>query len=167
MDTALVIKSPATEKQITFLIKLLAEKIEDPAKALDAIKWVNEHRMSKATASAKISEYMAMPKVREAFSSTPELDEGMYRVDEDIFKVYFTRGDAERAPQLVTKQLIEGHFEYTGKKPLSFITAEHRMSLDEAKAYGKVTGTCCVCSRKLTRESSIQAGIGPVCAGKV
>lgn len=163
MDTALVIKSPATEKQITFLIKLLAEKIEDPAKALDAIKWVNEHRMSKATASAKISEYMAMPKVREAFSSTPELDEGMYRVGEDIFKVYRTR----ETDRLVTKQLIEGHFEYTGKKPLSFITAEHRMTLDEAKAYGKVTGTCCVCSRKLTKESSIQAGIGPVCAGKV
>lgn len=167
MDTVLAAKVPATENQITLLIKLLAEKIEDPAEALDAIKWVNEHKLSKATASAKISKYMAMPSVRKAFSSTPELDEGMYRVGEDIFKVYYTRGNAERAPQLVTKQLIEGHFEYKGKKPLSFIKAEHRMTLDEAKEYGKVTGTCCVCAAKLTNEKSIAAGIGPVCGGRV
>lgn len=163
MNTVLATQSPATEAQINFLLKLLAEKIEDPAKSLDAIKWVNEHRMSKATASAKINEYVAMPSVREAFSSTQELDEGMYKVGDDIFKVYRTR---ER-DILVTKQLVEGSFEYTGKKPLSFITAEHRMTLDEAKAYGQVTGTCCVCGRKLTNEASIADGIGPVCSGKV
>lgn len=161
MDTALATKVPATEAQISFLIKLLAEKIEDPAKSLDAIKWVNEHRMSKATASAKISEYMAMPKVREAFSSTPELDEGMYRMNDDIFKVYRTQ-----AGHLATKQLTEDGFEYTGRKPLHSLTAEHRMTLDEAKAYGKVTGTCCNCGRTLTNEDSIEAGIGPICAGK-
>lgn len=161
MDTVLATQNPATEKQLAFLIKLLAEKIEDEAKALDAIKWVNEHRMSKATASAKISEYMAMPSVRKAFSSTPELDEGMYRVGEDIFKVYHTQ-----AGHLATKQLTEDGFEYTGKRPLSFITAEHRMTLDEAKEYGKVTGTCCNCGRTLTNEESIEAGIGPICAGK-
>lgn len=155
--------APATEAQINFLIKLLAERIEDPEKSLNAIKWVNEHRMSKATASAKISEYLEMPKVRESFNATPELDEGMYKVGEDIFKVYRTRDKNI----LVTKQLIEGAFEYTGKKPLSRITAEHRMTLDEAKEYGRVTGTCCQCGRKLTDETSIAEGIGPVCAGKI
>lgn len=152
---------PATEKQINFLIKLLAEKIEDPAKALDAIKWVEEHKMSKATASAKISEYMAMPSVRKAFSSTPELDEGMYKVGEEIFKVYRTQ-----AGHIATKQLTEDGFEYTGRKPLASIKAEHRMTLDEAKEYGKVTGTCCNCGRMLTNEESIAAGIGPICASK-
>lgn len=161
MDTVLATKIPATEKQIAFLVKLLAEKIEDPAKALDAIKWMNEHKLSKATASAKISEYMAMPKVREAFSSTPELDEGMYRMDGDIYKVYTTREG-----HLATKVLTEYGFEYMGRKPLHSLTAEHRMTLDEAKEYGKVTGTCCNCGRKLTDETSIANGIGPVCAGK-
>lgn len=159
MDTALATKVPATERQIDELHKQFDRKF-DADFAAACHEWLNTHRISKATASAKLTQLYARPDVN-------ELDEGMYRVGEDIFKVYFTRGDAERAPQLVTKQLIEGHFEYTGKKPLSFITAEHRMSLDEAKAYGKVTGTCCVCSRKLTKESSILAGIGPVCAGKV
>lgn len=163
MDTVLAAKVPATENQITLLIKLLAEKIEDPAEALDAIKWVNEHKLSKATASAKISKYMAMPSVRKAFSSTPELDEGMYRVGETIYKVYRTR----ETNRLVTKTLTEEGFEYSGMKPLATIKPEHRMTLDEAKEYGKVTGTCCVCAAKLTNEKSIAAGIGPVCGGRV
>lgn len=161
MNTVLATQSPATDKQIEFLIKLLAEKIEDPAKSLDAIKWVNEHKLSKATASAKISEYMAMPTVRKAFSSTSELDEGMYRMNDEIFKVYRTQ-----AGHLATKQLTEDGFEYMGRKPLHSLTAEHRMTLDEAKEYGKVTGTCCNCGRTLTNEESIEAGIGPICAGK-
>lgn len=160
MTTTLAIQSPATEAQINFLVKLLAEKIEDPAKALDAIKWVNEHKLSKALASEKITEYMAMPGVRTAFSSTPELDEGMYRMNDEIFKVYRTQ-----AGHLATKQLIEGCFEYTGRKPLHSLTAEHRMSLVEAQEYGRITGICCNCGRKLTKESSIAAGIGPICAG--
>lgn len=161
MIDTLAIQSPATEKQINFLVKLLAEKIEDPAKSLDAIKWVHEHKLSKALASEKISEYMAMPSVRTAFSSTSELDEGMYRMNDEIFKVYRTQ-----AGHLTTKQLIEGCFEYTGRKPLHSLTAEHRMSLVEAQEYGRITGICCNCGRKLTNEESIAAGIGPICASR-
>jgi hypothetical protein len=161
MDTVLATQNPATDKQIAFLVKLLAEKIEDPAKSLDAIKWVNEHRMSKATASAKIEQYMKLPSVRKAFSATPDVAEGMYKVEGDIFKVYRTQ-----AGHIATKQLTEDGFEYTGRKPLAVIKPEHRMTLDEAKAYGKVTGTCCNCGRLLTNEDSIEAGIGPICAGK-
>jgi hypothetical protein len=156
MNTVLAITSPASEAQIKFLRSLLAEKLADPAAAL---AWLDTHMLSKATASAKITEYKAMPTVNRA----AQLDEGMYKVGEDIFKVYRTRDK----DILVTKQLIEGVFEYTGRAPLKFITVEHRMTLDEAKAYGKVTGTCCVCGRKLTNEASIADGIGPVCSGKV
>jgi hypothetical protein len=38
--------------------------------------------------------------------------------------------------------------------------------LGEAKRYGKLSGTCCVCSRMLTDPASIDAGIGPICASK-
>jgi hypothetical protein len=147
--------APATEAQLATLYGLFGEKF-DAEKAAEYREWLNTHRISKATASDRISKLYNMPNVN-------ELDEGMYKVGEDIFKVYRTR---ER-DILVTKQLIEGSFEYTGKKPLSRITAEHRMTLDEAKEYGRVTGTCCQCGRKLTDETSIAEGIGPVCAGKI
>lgn len=155
MDTVLATQSPATERQIDELHRQFDRKF-DADFAAACHEWLNTHRISKATATAKLTQLYARPDVN-------ELDEGMYRVGDDIFKVYRTR----ETNRLVTKTLTEDGFEYTGMKPLSFITAEHRMTLDEAKAYGKVTNTCCVCSRKLTKESSILDGIGPVCAGKV
>lgn len=151
----LATKAPATEAQIGELHRLFDVKF-DGDKAAEYHEWLNTHRLSKATASDRISNLYKMPDVN-------ELDEGMYKVGDNIFKVYRTR----ESDILVTKQLIDEHFEYTGKKPLSFITAEHRMTLDEAKAYGQVTGTCCVCGRKLTNETSIANGIGPVCEGRV
>ena len=157
MDTALLSQSPATEAQIKFLRSLLVEKIEDEAKSAAALAWLDTHRISKATASAKISEYKAMPTMRRAF----ELAEGMYRVGDEIFKVYCTQ-----AGHSATKQLTEDGFEYTGRKPLAMIKPEHRMTLEEAKAYGQVTGTCCNCGRTLTDETSIAEGIGPICKTK-
>lgn len=34
-----------------------------------------------------------------------------------------------------------------------------------AVAYGRSTGTCCLCGRELTDPDSVRAGIGPICAG--
>lgn len=36
-----------------------------------------------------------------------------------------------------------------------------------AIAYGQRTGSCSCCGRELTNEGSIEAGIGPICAGKM
>lgn len=38
--------------------------------------------------------------------------------------------------------------------------------LEAAKRYGRDTGTCSCCGRELTDKSSIEAGIGPICAQK-
>lgn len=156
-DTPLAVTAPATAKQVGFLHKLVVRKLE-AAQAAHAITWMENSRMSKRFASDKITELMSLPDI----AAESELDEGMYRVDGEIFKVYHTR----ETGILVTKTLTEDGFEYTGKKPLNRIKPEHRMTLDEAKEYGKVTGTCCQCGRTLTNESSIAEGIGPVCAGK-
>jgi N-acyl-D-aspartate/D-glutamate deacylase len=154
MNTVLATQSPATESQLNKLHELFDEKF-DAETAASHHEWLNTHRLSKATASERLKALFAMQSVN-------ELDEGMYKVGEDIFKVYHTRDKGI----LVTKQLIEGTFEYTGRKPLAQIKPEHRMTLDQAKEYGKVTGTCCVCAAKLTNEESIEAGIGPICASK-
>jgi hypothetical protein len=153
MTTILADQSPATPTQVETLHGLFDQKFA-PNEAADYHRWLNTRRMSLAGASAAITRLCLMPNVN-------EIAEGMYRVGKDIYKVYRTRDKNI----LVTKTLTEDGFEYTGMKPLRFIKVEHRMTLDEAKEYGKVTGTCCNCGRKLTKESSIAAGIGPICAG--
>jgi Family of unknown function (DUF6011) len=46
------------------------------------------------------------------------------------------------------------------------LTVADRMSLEDAKAWGALYGTCCVCGRTLTDERSIAEGIGPVCGNR-
>lgn len=46
---------------------------------------------------------------------------------------------------------------------LKIIAADPRSA---AAAYGKLTGTCGVCGRKLEDEESVARGIGPICMGK-
>ena len=153
----------ASNAQISYLRSLLITRVEDEAESQRFVEWLDRkgHTLDKVTASEKIRKYAPMPEVRSIFAATPELDEGMYRMNDEIFKVYRTQ-----AGHLATKQLIEGCFEYTGRKPLHSLTAEHRMSLVEAQEYGRITGICCNCGRKLTNEESIEAGIGPICASK-
>lgn len=38
--------------------------------------------------------------------------------------------------------------------------------LETLKMYGKKYGNCCLCGRELTNSTSIEAGIGPICAAK-
>ncbi len=38
--------------------------------------------------------------------------------------------------------------------------------LEAAKRISALTGACCACGRTLTRESSIEEGMGPICSGK-
>lgn len=47
------------------------------------------------------------------------------------------------------------------------LTEKDRMTVDEARDWGRVTGVCCWCGITLTDPKSVAAGIGPVCAGRI
>lgn len=151
-------EAPATEKQLATLDGLFGRKF-DAEKAAECREWLSTHRISKATASDRIGKLFKMPDV----ASAEDLEIGMYRVDGEIFKV---QRAVHGSGHLYAKRLTEDGFEYaTGA--IRKIKASDRMTLDEAKEYGRLTNTCCQCGRTLTDETSIAEGIGPVCAGKI
>jgi hypothetical protein len=90
-----------------------------------------------------------------------EMTEGMYIRDGVIYKVQM--GSKGYLYALVLSGA--GKFEFV-KGAIRRITPADRMTLEEAKAYGKETHRCCVCGIELTNPDSIEAGIGPICAGK-
>jgi len=97
----------------------------------------------------------------------PVTQDGMYHLGDRIVKVQKSRqGDRLYAKALLGNKEEGFHFEYApglvGK-----LAAEDRMSLEEAKEFGALYNWCCVCSTRLTKEASIAAGIGPICAGKL
>jgi hypothetical protein len=113
-------------------------------------------------------------------SQTPaDLIAGMYRLDETIYKVQVAvhgSGHPYAKRLVVDSELVHSgddgdvyahhvRFEYE-RGAIRELRPEHRMTLDEAKEFGALYGTCCVCGRTLTDEQSIENGIGPICAGK-
>ena len=163
----------ASSKALDYLGSLMNER-DVPADDLAAMEVAIGRGLDSQTCSQLIDECKSYPKLSVARGEQP-LEDGMYRTPSGgIFKVYHT---VHGANQQVAKRLVLDEdansgwrFEYEGKAPLKgpdAIQPQWRMTLDQAKEFGAVYGVCCICSRTLTNEDSIEAGIGPVCAGRI
>ena len=49
---------------------------------------------------------------------------------------------------------------------LAKLSADDKLTLEQAREFGALYGTCCVCGRTLTNELSIHLGIGPKCGDR-
>lgn len=108
----------------------------------------------------------------------------MYKYDGDIYKV---QKAVHGSGNLYAKKLVvlDGGYEVQSgegwrggrltKVTVSFeyapgifnkLSEDDRLSLEEAREFGALYGTCCVCGRLLTNELSIALGIGPVCGSR-
>lgn len=95
------------------------------------------------------------------------ISEGMYMLNNVIYKVQIAHYGSK---QLYAKALIQNNLKWKFKYEqgaIKKLKSEHRLSIDEAKCFGKLYGVCCVCGRILTDEKSIDAGIGPVCSQRL
>ncbi len=65
----------------------------------------------------------------------------------------------------VGKKFHKGTWEY---RPGAYklLTMEHKLTAEQAIELGKLYGMCVKCGATLTREESIERGMGPICAGK-
>jgi hypothetical protein len=107
----------------------------------------------------------------------PVTETGMYRRGEDIFKVQRSRQSgnlyAKRLVPIGGQRLVDDTEEVVGFEfayapgTVQNLTPADRMTLDEAKAFGLRYGVCCVCGAHLKDATSVAAGIGPVCGGRV
>ena len=175
---------PATQKQMDLLNRLANER-DTPVAGKDAREaWMIARtedligqkgtNFSQHSASALIDYLMACPK--SAFAPEPDDLEGMHKVGERIFKV---QRAVHGSGGLYAKELcvsvcgdpgdpqVSAAFEYCRNAIRRFGLSRHtKMTLEQAKEFGALYGTCCVCGRTLTDEESIAAGIGPVCGAK-
>lgn len=159
----------ASDAQIKFINSLKGQFDPNDAASVEAIEALELGRdlwragaFDKSAASAVIDALKAAPRLTPQRDTEPP--EGMHLLDGVIHKV-----QRSGTGNLYAKALLEDGgdwvFEYIpgAIKNLSEATV---MDLEQAKEFGALYGTCCVCSRTLTNEESIEAGIGPVCAGR-
>lgn len=166
LDTAVInhpkTAPPASEKQVNFIFKLMHERDMTP-ESLGA----DPNMMTKTVASQWIGTLLDMPKTK---ASVPEPDEGFYIVGGKVYKVQVAvHGSGKKYAKMLvpgTAYGDKGTWEYVGRKPFNLFNDSTKLTLEKAKELGHLYGMCCVCGATLTNESSIEAGIGPVCANK-
>lgn len=93
-------------------------------------------------------------------------EDGMYKVGDQIFKVQWNQERSHLYAKALQKDEDGKWFFSFVPGGLHRIRPEHKMSKEDAKSFGALYGTCCVCGKTLTNEESIDRGIGPVCANK-
>ncbi len=94
---------------------------------------------------------------------------GMYRDGEGtIYRVYLGQQSGKMLVKQVVGDKASGYsYEYMGAAAYRLPAGVSPLSLEKAKQWGRMTGTCCVCARRLDNPESVDAGIGPVCAGRM
>ncbi len=141
---------PASIKQVGFIKSLISERGYTTP--------IDFGALTSASASSLISELLAMP------TAGGVTEEGMYRRGDEIFRI---QRSLETGNFYAKKlDVVEMKFIYA-PGAVKFLSNTHKMSLDEAKAFGVETGFCCVCAKFLTDPKSVANGIGPVCAKNV
>jgi hypothetical protein len=147
---------PQEDKQLKYLDSLIARKVSADLQA----KMRERIPADRAGRSKLIDMLLGC---RDVVAPTA-LEEGMYSRDGDVYKVQRTRDGRFLYAKILDRE--------TGKYDRApgatkFLTAAHRMTVDEVTALSRDLERCCICSTKLTRQESIDRGIGPICAAKV
>lgn len=121
-------------------------------------------------ASRWIDRLIAKIKELKATRPATELEDGMYLLDGEIYKVqYAVHGSGKPYAKRLVPPATEGErarFDYAPGM-VRKLRPEHRMSLEQAREYGELYGVCVRCGAVLTKEKSIERAMGDTCAGKI
>ena len=163
----------ASDKQIAFGRRLLAEMIgsEHVEQSMENVAALGHLRTTK-TASAWIDSLLKAKKDLGAARAQRAADEhvfvtaGYFAMEGTIYKVVPSRSTGRNyAMSLAAPGMKKGTWRYE-KGAMYRLTESMRLSLEQAKEYGRTHKFCVACGALLTDPKSVEQGIGPVCAKK-
>lgn len=162
----------ASTKQLQFISRLCDERQVD-------LETFNGYQVDEAMTNRMVDEVLAylksLPRPARQETAKAErqpVEPGMYQMDGTIYKVQLAVHGSGRpyAKRLDVVGVADGAAQVVFERAPGVVyrlRPEHRMTLEEAKEFGALYGTCVRCGATLTDENSIADGIGPVCAGKI
>lgn len=177
---AFAVHPPMTGKQENFVVDLTAKRVTSGLNSdlLVTISMIIEnsmlalqgkerkHVITRFAASQAIDALLSCPQQQQQQS----IDDGMYIMDDVIYKVqHAVHGSGRQYAKRFVPPAYDGARATFTHAPgvIRKLRPEHRMTNEQAKAYGALYGTCVQCGRVLTKEESIERGMGDVCASKI
>lgn len=156
----------ATEKQMDFLRKLVSEK--DFYSLVDSdrkkVTWFNNGGHPTAAGASALIDVLLVTVNDDRKVATPEIEAGVYVLPTgELVRVYF----GQQSGHMLAKVVVDGDLEYKGKAERVLVPGSRKATVEEVGSWGRATGTCLVCSRKLDDPESVDRGIGPVCYGRM
>jgi len=162
---------PASGKQQDFLCSLLDGRVHDiDAEATTDL--MADRKLSKKAASALIDILLKCPRAPKPGAApkvnAQDVAEGYYQLGADFVVVKFNRaGTNKYAMRMATSDGANATWQYEAGLITKVARDGTPLTLEAAKAFGKLYGVCCICARVLTNPVSIEAGIGPICGGRL
>lgn len=160
---ALAVEAMGEEDATAHLAQLRADHPRPTAEQASA--WIGELKERKAS-----NPITAPPKSR---GGLPSVAAGRYALTAEDGPTMFYKVDrpseGKFAGWTFVKWVRESGYESALKKPQAeqVLAKIAESPLDALVAYGRETGVCGACGRRLTDPESVAAGIGPVCAAKI
>lgn len=176
----------ASEAQARYAADLLRTRLLADERVTGTVKTAAEllaafeksGRMNRTLARNIIDDYRLRPRVTQATpvaASAPQaapkpaakaepvtLEPGIYQVGDDIYKVQKGR----QSGRLYAQKLVDGAWDYdAGWGALRIIKPEHKMTTEQAAAFGQRFGMC-VNGHPLSDRTSRYFGYGEKCAAK-
>ena len=166
---------PATPKQIAFL-RTLADQREVPTEGVAVLAArMASGLFTSVEASHTIDTWKTYPYKKRAprkgaepgYYYLPSEDE---RCEGRFIVVVENKAKTGTYAKVLTQQVsidvTRWAWEY--QKGLAFQVADLTpLTIEQAKAWGKLHGHCIICARPLTDPASVEAGVGPVCAKRI
>jgi hypothetical protein len=143
----------ASQAQLNFIGTLVAER--------EYTQPVNVDTLTKSEASNLISELLSLPK-RDAVKTVVPV--GFYILDETVYRVVESKSSGNLYAKCLDTH--SGRWEYAPGAIKNLVDAP-KLTVEVAARMGARYGICMVCGRTLTAEDSVEAGIGPVCSGRL
>lgn len=166
----------ATDRQIKYLTDLFNGRDIDEAARTKGLLLIQTNSFTKKNASEAIGWLLKHPKKSVQTSPAPAEEtpkvvdgEGFYQgANAAIYSFLFN----PQANRKLWRRFVQlgSKWKYVKVNPvvakMNVEQGGHKLTQEEAAAFGKTHGFCVCCGRLLTDPESVAAGIGPVCAKK-
>lgn len=171
---------PATEKQLSYLGVLVTQRDLSGLSSIEAGMAAALGTLSRKSASDLIGRLVSMPKKAGTMHKKPyeqALEVGVYRVTTgsavEVVRVYKGQQSGMNLVKVVSTNWETGAFSFeylssahqfvSGTSSLGKVLSIESLPISEGAKWGRLTGTCIYCGRKLDDPESVERGIGPVC----